>query len=101
MNNKENTNLNAAETERFKDIKETRPLRVWCIINPPAYPHRHDVGSVVEAAEWIETEANKQLQNDEIWGNAFGLEVLEDDGEWCEWYSEDGDCIDDLLRDKK
>ena len=71
-------------------------LRVWNIINPPNPPQLYDVEHVEQAAGLINSLAEKQLRMDWIGCNVFGLEIFED-GEWCEWYSGDGDSIDDLL----
>lgn len=74
-------------------------LRVWNIINPPAAPIRFPVDSPEEGARLIEKLANQQLQHDHIFANAFGLEVFED-GDWCEWYSDEGQDIDEFVKAK-
>jgi hypothetical protein len=54
---------------------------------------RYDVSSPAEGYKKIEALAAKDLRNPDIWGNAFGLTVLED-GEWVEWYDDEGDDLD-------
>ena len=72
----------------------TLELRVWNVINPPAEPRYYYVGSVAHAKLLIDRMADEQLQKPHIWGNAFGLEAFDGD-EWAEWYSEDGEDIND------
>jgi hypothetical protein len=74
------------------EVKEG-DLRVWYVVNPPANATHIYVADPHEAIRVIDSEANRQLKDDRIFMNAFGLETFED-GEWCEWYSEDGDDID-------
>jgi hypothetical protein len=69
---------------------EANKYRVWWVINPPTkVPTYTYVKSVEEARQVITKEVELQLRDPNIWGNAFGLEVLED-GEWSEWYDDDG-----------
>lgn len=63
--------------------------RVWWIINPPGKPTWTFVPDIQAARELISKEIKIQLSDPNIWGNAFGLEVFED-GEWTEWYDDDG-----------
>ena len=77
---------------------ETPRYRVWNAINPPGnkdwcglYTHcsRMDYYSVEnpeEAYRLIKELIQEQLQDSEIFANAFGLEELEE-GEYFEWYS--------------
>ena len=79
------------------DIK----LRVWWIPQVPMKPFHVEVKDIEEAKKIMVVLADYDLfQYDNRvkpdYSNAGGLEVFED-GEWTEWYSEDGDCIDDLL----
>lgn len=68
---------------------ENGTLRIWMVINPPSAPiHRH-VRSPEHAIARIKGFAEQQLTDPKIVANAFGLEVFEN-GEWSEWYSEDG-----------
>lgn len=76
-------------------MSATGELRVWYIINPPAEPTYVPVATPEHAIRTINTLAELQLTQDTIWGNAFGLQVW-DGEEWVEWYSEEGDNIDDF-----
>lgn len=67
-------------------------LRVWNIVNPPNDPEYYSVNNPEEAIVMINKLADAQLKNEFIECNAFGLEVFEN-GEWSEWYSEDGEDI--------
>lgn len=68
-------------------------LRVWCIINVPNHPVRMYVESPAEAKAVIDKMADAQLDDPEVFTNAFGLEEW-DGEEWTEWYSDDGEDID-------
>lgn len=68
-------------------------LRVWHIQNPPNEPTWYDVSGPLEAIQKIEELAAADLKNRDVWGNAFGLCVLED-GDWVEWYDDECDDID-------
>lgn len=68
-------------------------LRVFNIINPPNRGSFYPVSSPQHAYNLIERMAKAQLEMNSIHSNVFGLEVFED-GEWSDWYSEDGDDLD-------
>jgi hypothetical protein len=68
--------------------------RVWNVVNPPSTPDFYPVESPREGYELIEKLASMQLRSSLVVSNAFGFEVFED-GEWGEWYSEDGENIDE------
>ncbi|KKK48442.1 hypothetical protein LCGC14_3145060 [marine sediment metagenome] len=69
-------------------------LRVYHIQNPPREAVWYDVASPAEGYQKIEELAARDLRNsDIIWGNVFGLTILED-GDWVDWYDEDSDDID-------
>lgn len=70
-------------------------LRVWHIQNPPAPPTWYEVNSPAEGIRKIEELADLDLKNRDVWGNDFGLSVLEDDGEWVDWCDEEGNNIDE------
>lgn len=53
------------------------------------------VESVAEAQELLKQLADRDLANDAVIANAQGLEVFED-GEWCEWFDEEGRDVSDL-----
>lgn len=69
-------------------------LRVWWNRNGKQtfYP----VSDVEQAKKIINRETNRDLNNPLIVWNASGLEVFED-GEWCEWYSEEGLDIKEIM----
>ena len=69
--------------------------RVWYCANFPSTPKYYDVATPEEGADKINELAAKDLKNKNIFSNAFGLEIFED-GEWSEWYDENGDDIDTL-----
>ncbi len=68
-------------------------LHVYHIQNPPAGAVWYDVDSPAEGYQKIEELAAADRRNATIWGNVFGLAVFED-GEWVDWYDDDGDDID-------
>ncbi len=68
-------------------------LRVYHIQNPPAAAVWYDVDSPAKGYQKICELAEADLRNRAIWGNVFGLCVLED-GDWVDWYDDDGDDID-------
>lgn len=75
-------------------------LRVWWIPQAPMKPFHVPVDGVIEAKKILDVLARYdafQFENNikPDYCNAGGLEVFED-GEWCEWYSEDGYCIDEI-----
>jgi hypothetical protein len=69
--------------------------RVWRVANFPSPANYFPVTSPEEGAKKINELAKKDLRNQNIGSNAFGLEVFED-GEWAEWYDNDGNDIDTL-----
>ena len=68
--------------------------RVWNAINPPSNMDFYSVNDPEEAYHLIEKLILRQMEDPEVASNAFGLEELEDDGEYREWYNDDGDCED-------
>ena len=69
-------------------------LRVWWTRNGKQF--FYPVSDVEQAKRVIERETTRDLRNPVIVWNAGGLEVFED-GEWCEWYSEDGLDIKEIM----
>ena len=69
-------------------------LRVWHIQNPPNEPNWYDVAGPAEGIKKITELAEADLKNHSVWGNAFGLCVLDDDGDWVEWYDDEYNDID-------
>jgi hypothetical protein len=77
------------------------PLRVWWIPQIPMEPFLVRVNSLVAAKVLLETLAAYdafQLENNvkPDYSNAGGVCVLEEDGEWVDFESEDGDSIDTM-----
>ena len=56
--------------------------------------HLYGVANPEEAIKVINKLANEQVNDESIGWNALGLQVFED-GEWCEWYSDMGQDIDE------
>lgn len=73
-------------------------LRVYNIVNVPGTPVLYPVASPAHAFTLITALAQSQLLQPEVESNVFGLEVYED-GEWCEWYDEEGRDIDEWAED--
>jgi hypothetical protein len=76
-------------------------LRVWHIPQVPMEPFYVPVNNVKEAIlvinvleDYDNFEFDNHVKPDFM--NATGLEVFED-GEWCEWYDEEGDDICDVM----
>lgn len=77
-------------------------LRVWWIPQVPMKAFHVPVKSIDEAKLVLDTLTRYdlfQLENNikPDFCNAGGLVVFED-GDWCDWYDEDGNGIDDLMR---
>lgn len=75
-------------------------LRIWWIPQVPMEPFRVEVESPEEAKKLLNILADYdifQFENNvkPDYCNAGGLEVFED-GEWTDWYSEDGEDINDI-----
>jgi hypothetical protein len=74
-------------------------LRVWWIPQVPMEAFNVDVQTPQEAHKILQVLADYDLFQYENrvkpdYANAGGLNVFED-GEWCSWYDEDGDSIDE------
>lgn len=74
-------------------------LRIWHIPQVPGEPFHVEVGSPEEAKKILDVlaaydafEFENNIKYD--YSNASGLEVFED-GEWVEWYDDDGNDIDE------
>jgi hypothetical protein len=75
-------------------------LRVWWIPQVPMRPFHVEVADIKEAKKMLDVLARYdafQLENNikPDYCNTGGLECFED-GEWCNWYSEDGYGIDEV-----
>ena len=57
----------------------------------------HEVSSVNEAIEKIRQLTKEDLKNRDIIANAYGLEIF--DGEWSEYYDEEGRDINEIIED--
>ena len=85
--------------------KEKEPkkgdLQVWSRSNKE--PRNKRVGSVKEAIEWIQRWSKKELHDNSIEYNAFGLEVFEevsmssDELGWCEYYDKHGRDVMEII----
>lgn len=80
------------------------PLRVWWIPQVPMPPFRVDVANIREAKLLLDTLAKYdefQFENNikPDYSNTGGLEVLLD-GQWEDWYNEDGNSIDETEEDE-
>ena len=71
-------------------------LRVWWIRNVPNEPDLYDVANIQEAIAVIEENTGLDLNAPQVTSNAGGLEVYED-GEWVEYYDEEGRDIDEII----
>jgi hypothetical protein len=84
------------------ELKEGQ-LRVWHIPQVPMAAFRVDVASVEEAKKVLSILADYDIFQFENkvkpdYANASGLETVEN-GEWREWWSEDGGDIWELIRE--
>ena len=78
-------------------------LRVWHIPQIPMKPFLVPVSNLIEAKLILDTLAQYdifQFENNikPDYSNAAGLSVYED-GEWTDWYDDDGNTIDELTAD--
>lgn len=69
-------------------------LRVWWNRNGKQTTYK--ANDVEDAKRIINILSNNDLNNPLVTWNAGGLEVFED-GEWCEWYSEEGLDIKEIM----
>jgi len=72
---------------------EEGDLAVWRTTNFPGPPRWFAVPDPFTGAFFIQALTIADLGNDEILTNAMGLCIYED-GEWTEWYDEEGEEID-------
>ena len=80
-------------------------LRVWWIRNPPNSAHGAQYISVknIEEAKLVLcvlSETDLFLGDDIVSVNAGSLEIFED-GEWSEYYDNEGRNIDDMINDRE
>ena len=81
------------QIDKVIDAKEG-DLRIWWIHNPPSPPGFILIDSPDEAVLLLDRLGEFDIENG-IQANVGGLEVFED-GEWTEWYDEEGNDIDNL-----
>lgn len=72
---------------------EEGDLAVWRTTNVPNTPRWFAVPDPFIGAFFIQALTIADLENDDIFSNVMGLCVYED-GEWTEWYDEEGEEID-------
>jgi len=70
-------------------------LRVWYVKNPPRDAQNFSVPSIKAAKTKIRELTERDLEDEDVGSNAMGLEVFED-GEWIEYYDDQGRDIDEL-----
>lgn len=75
-----------------------KKLRMYYIRNPPSEPTYFNVKSLDEAKEKIDTLAKADLKDNGIGSNVFGLEEFVD-GEWSEYYNDDGMDITEIMEE--
>lgn len=80
---------------RIRNIYKPGSFRVWNIKNVPGDPDYYPVKDPSHGKRLIDALAESQLLDSNIVSNVFGLEIMEPDGEWCEWEDEDGYNISD------
>lgn len=73
-------------------------LRVWWIREVPNEPEYFKVGNIDEAMAKLKELEMADLANRFIQTNAGGLEIFED-GEWTEYYDDQGRDIDGIVLD--
>lgn len=83
-----------------KDAIKIGSLEVWWISNPPRKADRYPVNNIEEAIIKLNELADEDLKDDDVVANAGGLEVFTEDG-WEEYYDQDGDSIDEILRNRE
>ncbi len=77
---------------------EEDDLRIWWISNPPS-PARYTLAeSIDDAVQSLAILADLDIE-DGVEVNVSGLEVFKD-GEWEEWYDEDGSDIDGIIEQR-
>lgn len=75
-------------------LPKQKPLRVWWIPQIPGKPFRVDVPTLAEGVKLMDVLAQYDIFQYEHrikpdYCNAGGIEMLDTDGEWCDWYDEE------------
>ncbi|MBE3039674.1 MAG: hypothetical protein IMZ62_12800 [Chloroflexi bacterium] len=91
--------------ELTREESDARPakegdLRVWWIQNPPSQCLIYPVATVERAIAQLDALTKRDQRHSWVTSNAGGLEVYED-GEWLDWYSEDGEDLDEYAAGDK
>ena len=73
-----------------------RAYHIWRERHRQPVVHR-TVATPAEAFQWIERRASRQVHDESISWNTLGLEVMNDAGEWEEWYDDEGRDIDEHI----
>ena len=77
-------------------------LRAYRIANIPRRNNHHTIYRTVknpeEAFDFINRWAERDLKNESVEFNAFGLEEFIE-GQWQEWYNEEGQDIIDVMKE--
>ncbi len=72
-------------------------LRVWWVSNPPQKGERYPVKDVHNAITKLGELARRDLAlGNKVYANAGGLEELNEDGEWYEYYDDEGRDINQI-----
>lgn len=87
------------DKKHFQNPKDG-DLRIWWIPQVPMKPYHYPVKSIEEAKHMLDMIAYYdlfQLEHDikPDFSNVGGLQVYEE-GEWVDWYDEDGNSIDEI-----
>ena len=82
--------------EHREATREYPRFRVWANLNMGAEVNFYAVESPEEAGELINRLSKAARENSYINTTVYGLEELEEDGQYHEWYNESGDDIDSL-----
>ena len=78
-------------------IPQVGNIRVWWVTNPPHEGERYPVNSVKEAIAKLDELAKRDLNMETVIANVGGLEQLEADGQWYEYYDTEDRAIDEIM----
>jgi hypothetical protein len=73
-------------------------LQVWWSNN--FGQQKFEVENIEQAKGALKALGHSEVRDDRIIWNAGGLEIYEN-GEWCEWYSEDGLDIKEIMNEEE
>jgi hypothetical protein len=80
-------------------MTKKKQFRVWWIRNPPSQAKHYPVKDIDEAINKLKELTQFDLKSERVSSNAGGLEVLED-GDWSEYYDDNGNDIDAIIEAK-